>query len=170
MKKIVLLSLSIILLLSACKKTCNSCNANQDCNNGVCQCKQWFEGANCAIAMSDKFGGTFIGSLYNNGINPVIDTFIFQSYSNLGNSAVLVNAQYNIPARTSSIIFLENSTTATYKQVYSPTPQGFSYNITCGTASIAPNGQNLTLSFSPISRQTGIVDSSTLYTFIGVKQ
>jgi hypothetical protein len=81
MKYTSLFFLGIVFLLASCKKSCTGCNANQVCNNGACQCKDWYEGANCETAMSAKFVGAFIGNSYINGTNSYADTFVFDTES-----------------------------------------------------------------------------------------
>ncbi|MBS1623045.1 MAG: hypothetical protein JST83_03430 [Bacteroidetes bacterium] len=168
MKHLILLLL-LASLLSACKKKCDSCGPNQQCVDGVCQCKQWYEGANCDTAMIIKFDGTFIGLTYTNSANPVTDTFTFYEYIFQPNFADLQNTDLLVGKKQQANLSITSATTADYMQTYGPIPQIFVGQKKCGTVRISENGRDLTIIFSPVSIY-GIIDSNTLYTFIGTKQ
>ena len=166
MKYTSLFFLGIVFLLASCKKSCTGCNANQVCNNGICQCKDWFEGANCETAMSAKYSGTFIGRLYQNGLNLSLDTIVLRpdtisgrySFSQTGSSPAFSN---NV------ILSLQNSTQAIFGIAVAT--QIFDASVNCGTATISHNGINLTVSYSPLTNN-GIPNPDTIITFIGTKQ
>ncbi len=167
MKNLILLLLTITLLTS-CKKKCDSCGAHQQCVDGVCQCQQWYEGVNCDTDMIDKFLGTFSGVTYKNSANPVFDTFTFKSQSQ-PNFGYLVNTDFQTGKKQEGGLSVLSSTNADYFQIYGSVPQILISQKKCGTAKISADGHDLTLTFSPISVY-GVIDSNTLYTFIGSKQ
>lgn len=117
--------------------------------------------------MSTKFAGNFIGNTYTNNGNTTLDTFIFSNFGGDPFYVSLMNGRYDIPRKRPGMIILKSSTTGIYGLDYSTV--NYSKNIYTGTAQITADGTTLTLSFAPIFTN-GVIDSNTLYTFIGTKQ
>ncbi|MBS1685628.1 MAG: hypothetical protein JSS76_12780 [Bacteroidetes bacterium] len=167
MKRITFL-LAFISLLSSCKKKCDGCGPNQQCVDGVCQCRQWYEGANCDTPMINKFLGTFIGTMYINSVNPSQDTFVFEAIG-MPNATNRSNGNGSLGSKQNSSISLLTSTTGDYfTYIVLPNQLGDIRKKT-GKAFISADGQDITLSFYWINGN-GDVDSNTLSTFIGTRQ
>lgn len=163
MRQIVLLILRI-LLLSSCKKKCSDCGPHQDCVNGICQCQQWYEGANCETPMIDKFVGTYIGTRYTNGSNPLVDTFIVEKQGPPNATSVT-----HTSSNDEGSISLQSSITGDYfTYIYLPNQLG-DIRKKCGKVTTTVSGADLALTYYWINGN-GDVDSNTLFTFIGTKQ
>jgi len=181
MKNYTLLFIATLLLICSCKKKCDGgCGANYICNNGQCQCKQWYEGANCDIPMSQKFVGSFAGILYTNGRNPKPDTLVF---SNINFGRLVPNYAFTPAFTTADLtaaqldsmlggIYLSSSTQGNC--FIENASQYFDNNINCGVCQINAEGTIISLSYSPlivspISAMNQPLDSTVIYTFTGVK-
>ena len=171
--KRILIFLLLAASLTACKKKCIDCNQNQFCNNGTCQCKQWYEGSNC-VPMAIKFSGTFIGISYLNAANPRADTFVFAFDSAVAYAVdrpfyLYQNGNYHFLNRP-TILRLQSSTQA-FCQIEGG-GSGGDDPVNCGAANISQDGKNITLSYSPLTFTTlnTLVNPDTVYTFLGVKQ
>jgi hypothetical protein len=183
MKSYVLVFIIVLLPLCSCKKKCDGgCGTNYVCSSGHCQCKQWYEGANCDTPMSQKFVGTFAGTLYANGMNPKPDTLVF---SNINIGRLLPNYAFTpsfattngnlASAQLDSILGGIELISATQGNCFiQNASQNFDDNINCGVCQINAEGTIISLSYSPlivspIPAMNQPLDSTVIYTFTGVK-
>jgi hypothetical protein len=162
MKKLLVSFLVMLFLISSCTKKCS---------NGQCPCKQWYEGTDCSTPMSQKFVGSFAGTLYKNGINPRPDTFTFTNLNVnklFPNMAFLPDYGDPIGADTSlGLIILTGSTEGNCYQDY--ITMSIDKPINCGVCQISRDGRSLSFSYSPLIIYSDVPDSSIIYTFIGAK-
>jgi len=158
MKTIIIVFFGGVLLLSACRKQCDS----------SCPCKSWYEGTNCDTPMRDKFAGTFIGTLYGNGTNPKLDTIAFTGSLEPINWLSNVKEIVSMPDSTVELLSIINSTQASC--YISFTTPNLSKVVDCGSAQITSDGHKLTMLYSPLVSTSGALDTSVIYTFIGYKQ
>jgi hypothetical protein len=163
--------ITALLLIYGCKKTCNgNCGTNYTCNNGECQCQQWYGGADCSVKFNQKLVGTYVGTLYTNGVNPKPDTLIFSDSGEPANYVWNTNSTVNIVNNIDStidLLLLTDSTRGNCLLSY-VTPESIR-SINCGVFQTTNNGSILSLSYSPLIRNTGVPDSTLIYTYTGRK-
>jgi len=129
--------------------------------------------------MSQKFAGSFIGTLYTNGANPKADTVsLFNNlYGELSPNYVYfsIDTALVYGTTTDSILGLNpvwiELTSSTQGNCYlNYTTPNISPNINCGDCQITKDGKTLTFSYYPLVQNSSIPDSTKQYTFVGVKQ
>ena len=61
MKRLTFFIFLTTLFLASCSDPCDdvNCGANGSCDDGICNCDEWFEGTNCETETRGKFLGTW---------------------------------------------------------------------------------------------------------------